>query len=242
MQHSFIEFKWRFFYIFINYFLNFSIILIFNKEFLYIFLKPNLNTIVPNFIFTQINEIFWVFYKLSLCGGFFCLFPFFFIQLWFFLIPGLHQHEFTIFNKFFISFFICKFFLFFLFWFYMFPFLCKFFLTFEQKGYSNLIHIFYEGKLQEYLDLTLTLFFYILIIFYFFLGLFIWCINLNLIQLYKLFLKRKYIYILMLILNLMVVYDIVSFMFINIISFFLFELFLFILFLNKLYKNPFIDE
>lgn len=236
-KYIFIELKWRLLYILINYFINIFIILLYCEEFLYFFIKPSLFFLSSNFIFTELSEVFWVFYKLGIFGSFFCTIPFFLLQVLLLLIPGFYQKEVYLLKKTIFNIFCLILIFSYNFYIYFFPSFCKFFINFEQKGYLNLINIFYEGRLQEYLDLILNLFLCCIIFFcivYFFFN---WCLNIKIKSLFNILQKRSYIYLIFLFLNCFLIsYDFFTLCFIMFLLIFFFEIIVFFILLKYCYR------
>lgn len=65
----------------------------FFKAELFEFLAAPLLASSPNLVFTAVPELFFTYLKLSFLTGVFVAFPFFLIQLWRFIAPGLYDNE-----------------------------------------------------------------------------------------------------------------------------------------------------
>jgi len=80
------ELKYRLYYIFLSYLLNVLLIWYFHVE-LIGYLMP------VNLMFTSITEAFYVSLELSIVLGFIFTIPFFYCQLYEFIVPGLYEYE-----------------------------------------------------------------------------------------------------------------------------------------------------
>jgi sec-independent protein translocase protein TatC len=155
------ELKLRSFYCGFAFLQIFCICFFFSNEFIFLLVKPflqiyfNFKGEYLYFIFTDISEAFLTSLHLSFFLVFFLIFPLFLINLWCFLVPGLFKYE----NQFFI-FFITLFLLLFFFgfclnYFYILSFIWKFFLSFELTLDQSLYNLHFEAKITEYVFLTL---------------------------------------------------------------------------------------
>jgi len=164
-------------YLILQFILLFCIIFCYCEEFLYILLTPTLNFFLPNFIFTHLFEIMKVYYELTLFFSSMFLLPSVLIQIWFFFIPGLYIFEVQKWSKFISLFLLFQILSFFIFWYFIFPLVCKFLLTYEQTNSQFFIKFFFEGRIQEYLDVLLKgfRFIFVLTLIYIFILSFIFC-------------------------------------------------------------------
>lgn len=110
-------------------------------------------------IYTGLTEAFFTYVKVSFWAAFFICFPFFLIQIWLFIAPGLYKDE----RKEILPFLIVTPLLFicggaFVYYF-IFPMAWSFFLSFEtpQMAMQTAIPIMLEAKVSEYLSLVMTL-------------------------------------------------------------------------------------
>jgi sec-independent protein translocase protein TatC len=146
------EIKFRFFYICFCFILSFIVSYIFVDEILYLIAKPLivLSFFQRNFIFTNISEAFVTYLSISFYTSLISSIPLIIYNLWLFLTPGLFNFE----KKFVGFFFFICFILFSLSlycsYYMIFPFLCNFFLSFENIKETNLFNISLEAKINEY--------------------------------------------------------------------------------------------
>lgn len=110
-------------------------------------------------IYTGLTEAFFTYVKVSFWAAFFICFPFFLIQIWLFIAPGLYKDE----RKEILPFLIVTPILFlcggaFVYYF-IFPMAWSFFLSFEtpQMAVQSAVPIMLEAKVSEYLSLVMTL-------------------------------------------------------------------------------------
>ena len=110
-------------------------------------------------IYTALHEAFLVRIKVALFAGVCLAFPIIAGQLWAFIAPGLYKHE----RRAFLPFLAATPVLFLagasLVYYLIFPMAWRFFLGFEQPGGVESLPIEFEGKINEYLDLSMKLIF-----------------------------------------------------------------------------------
>jgi sec-independent protein translocase protein TatC len=110
-------------------------------------------------IYTALQEAFLVRIKVALFAGTCVAFPIIAGQLWAFIAPGLYRHE----KRAFLPFLAATPILFAigaaLVYYVIFPMAWHFFLGFEQPGGPENLPIEFEGKVNEYLDLSMKLIF-----------------------------------------------------------------------------------
>jgi len=108
-------------------------------------------------IYTGLAETFITYLKLSFFAGIFVTFPFFLIQLWKFIAPGLYAHE----RRSFFPFLVATPVLFVmggaLVYYGILPFAWSFFLGFETPGGADTLPIELEARVSEYLSFVMTL-------------------------------------------------------------------------------------
>ena len=110
-------------------------------------------------IFTALQETFLTYLKISFFAAFFVTCPFFLMQIWKFIAPGLYKHEkiailpYLILTP--ILFFLGGILVYYL----IMPLAIKFFLSFESTGLSTNLPIQLEAKVNEYLSLVMKLIF-----------------------------------------------------------------------------------
>ena len=110
-------------------------------------------------IFTALHEAFLTYLKVAFFAAFFISSPFFLIQLWKFIAPGLYKNE----KKSLLPYLIATPTLFFLggciVYYLIMPLAIKFFLGFETVAEPGVIAIQLEAKVNEYLSLIMRLIF-----------------------------------------------------------------------------------
>ena len=110
-------------------------------------------------IFTALQETFLTYLKISFFAAFFVTCPFFLMQIWKFIAPGLYKHEkiailpYLVLTP--ILFFLGGILVYYL----IMPLAIKFFLSFESTGLSTNLPIQLEAKVNEYLSLVMKLIF-----------------------------------------------------------------------------------
>jgi sec-independent protein translocase protein TatC len=124
-----------------------------------ILLKKTGDMRVPRMIFTDLTEVFFTYIKVSFFFAAFICFPFFLIQIWLFVAPGLYKNE----KRALAPFLAATPILFFLggslVYYVIFPLAWKFFLQFESPGGHGTLPIELEAKVGEYLALVMKLIF-----------------------------------------------------------------------------------
>ena len=110
-------------------------------------------------IFTALHEAFLTYLKVSFFASFFIASPFFLIQLWKFVAPGLYKNE----KKALLPYLVATPILFilggFIVYYLIMPLAIKFFLGFETVAEPGIIAIQLEAKVNEYLSLIMRLIF-----------------------------------------------------------------------------------
>lgn len=157
------EIKYRFYYCIFSYFFNFIISFYYIKEALFISVKPllniNKNSEFSYFIFTDMVDVLFVYIKISFIISIVCVIPFIFIQVWFFLLGGLFNYE-KFFLFFILIFSVCLFSGVVLFLYnFMIPFIWFFFVNFELTSINSLFGIYYEARINDYIDFMFYIFF-----------------------------------------------------------------------------------
>ena len=110
-------------------------------------------------IFTALQETFLTYLKVSFFAAFFFTSPFFLIQIWKFIAPGLYENE----KSAIMPYLILTPILFLLggvlVYYLIMPLAIKFFLSFESSGINTSLPIQLEAKVNEYLSLVMKLIF-----------------------------------------------------------------------------------
>jgi sec-independent protein translocase protein TatC len=155
---------------------SFSLCLTYKEVLLYVCLKPSFNTeaLKIHFITTNVFEVFASYLAVAhLLSN--CIVGIFFIyQTLTFLLPSMYNNEILIVKKFFNASFLFLIFSSFLFYTTLFPICWEFFLGYLPFSHRLKIAIFFEPKLQEYLEIfsyvyfltCLKIQFLVLLIFY----------------------------------------------------------------------------
>jgi len=143
----------------------FFIICYFFAEYLYGFLvEPYAQAVREDgsnrrLIFTALQETFLTYLKVSFFTAFFVTCPFFLMQIWKFIAPGLYKHEKTAILPYLVLtpvlFLLGGMLVYYL----IMPLAIKFFLSFETTGMSTNLPIQLEAKVNEYLSLVMKLIF-----------------------------------------------------------------------------------
>jgi sec-independent protein translocase protein TatC len=110
-------------------------------------------------IYTGLTGGFFTYMKVSFFAGVFLTFPFWAIQIWKFVAPGLYKNE----RSAFLPFLMATPILFFLggafVYYFVMPVAWPFFLSFQSGSDETPIPIQFEGRIEEYLTLVMTLIF-----------------------------------------------------------------------------------
>jgi sec-independent protein translocase protein TatC len=195
------ELKFRLIYIFLSFLFNFIILFNFVKDLLFLIISPLLaiNKNFTYFIFTNMSDVLLVYLKIVFILSLILILPIIFLQVWFFLIEGLYIFEgyFLIFIYFIFLFLF--YFINFLLYNYMIPFIWAFFINFELTSSNFLFGIYYEARITDYVNFMFNIFliFSSLLIFPL---LMIFFIYFKILKFYFFILYRKYFFILFFIL------------------------------------------
>ena len=158
-----VELRKRLFYVAIFFAIAFVAAYIFSKD-IYNFLVAPYADLVQGqegrrLIYTALHEAFFTLLKVSFFAAAWLTFPFFAIQIWRFVAPGLYNKE----RGAFLPFLIATPILFTagaaLVYYLIFPLAWKFFLGFETAGSESALPIQLEAKVNEYLSLVMKLIF-----------------------------------------------------------------------------------
>lgn len=115
----------------------------------------------PYFIYTNLTEVFYAYVNLGILTAFYLVIPYFIIQCWFFINPGLYRFEYTRVKRGLIFFLLNYTFITLLTHYFLLPFIWYFFSGFELISSNNAIGIYFEAKLEEYIKLVYQLYFVI---------------------------------------------------------------------------------
>lgn len=155
------ELKYRLYYILFNFILLFTTSYLYYFELFYILVKPLIITLqnisIPEFIFTNINELFNSIFFFNLFITFNCSLPFIFFQLTLFALPGLYKFELKkLLNKnLFILFFI--YFSQYIFYKYIIKIFCFFFLSYKKDLPTSFFILKFNAKINEYLTFLIKI-------------------------------------------------------------------------------------
>ena len=136
----------------------------FSTEIYRFLVQPYTDAILDNnldrrLIFTALHEAFLTYLKVAFFAAFFVVSPFFLIQLWKFVAPGLYKNE----KRALLPYLVATPILFmlggFIVYYLIMPLAIKFFLGFETVAEPGVIAIQLEAKVNEYLSLIMRLFF-----------------------------------------------------------------------------------
>ena len=155
-QHMY-ELKYRSLYLLLCFILTFFVSYEFATEIIYILIKPLLINKVEHLIYTNITEAFFTFLNISLMSSLIIIIPFFFYQVYFFLLPGIYIYErdkllnILLFNfiSIVLSIILC--------YKVLIPIAWSFFLDFDTSTSSEIFKIAFEGKINEYITIVQTL-------------------------------------------------------------------------------------
>jgi sec-independent protein translocase protein TatC len=226
------EFKLKIFYSVLTIILTSISCYIYIKQLIYLITFYLLDNMYTNrFIFTQLTEVFFTYFKFSIfCGILFSL-PIIFFFIWLFFIPGLYNYERKYINWYCLLIFVLLIVSILLNYYFILPNILKFFLYFEQNNMYFPIH--FEAKLSNYLFsivlllLNITLCFQIPAILSFLLYF-------NIVKVENLIKKRKYIYITFILISALISPpDLYNQILLSFFIIFFYELFIFLLFFFK---------
>jgi sec-independent protein translocase protein TatC len=232
------EIQYRILYCSVSILFNFIIFIFFSKELLFILVKPLLNIneeiLFYYFIFTNMSDVLLIYIKIALILAFFFTIPTFLIQIIIFLFRGLYRYEFFFI---FVMFLLSVTFLYIILlvlYSYLIPLIWFFFINFELTSANSLFGVYYEAKINDYINFMFSIFF----IFCFFLQfptIMLFCIYFNFVRINFFILYRKYFIIIFLILGgLFSPPDIFSQLFLSISVLVLYEI---IIFFNLFLQN-----
>jgi len=232
------EIKYRVLYFIFSFLFNFFIWLFYSKESLFLIVRPLLNLTKGEqfsyFIFTNMTDVLFIYIKIALILAFVVALPFLFLQVWFFLVQGLYNYEKNFLGIIFFLFIFLFINLIYFLYTFLIPFIWFFFINFELTSSESLFGMYYEARINDYVDFM----FYIFFIFCCFLQfpiLMIFLLYFNFLKIDFFINYRKYFVILFFVLGgLFSPPDILSQIFISCFILIIYEI---ILFLNLLLQN-----
>jgi sec-independent protein translocase protein TatC len=156
------EIHLRFYYILFSFVFTFFVACFFSLEFLYLMVYPLLD-FHTTFMFTDLTEAFHTTIQVCFLSSFFLLVPFFFYQIWCFLVPSLffsERKKITIFCCFLVFFFFLGWFVV---YFFLLPQIYEFLITFEIK--STVVTLQLQARIQSYVSLVSRIFFIFILVY-----------------------------------------------------------------------------
>ena len=162
MFFYFNELRGRIFYVFVMFSLSFLISYFYKEALFYFLVKPIFgltnNTIISYFIYTNITEVFLMYLKTPLFLSLYLQFFYLVYQFWKFFVPGFYNSEQNL-----ISFLCCWSFLVRIFtdilvYFFLLPKTWFFFSGYTFSKNNDLIPLFFEAKLEDYIFFICQLF------------------------------------------------------------------------------------
>jgi sec-independent protein translocase protein TatC len=231
-----IELKYNIFFFLISFLYLLFICSYFSDQLIYLFTKPLLQLkILKYFIYTDITEIFFLNFYLSILISILIFFPFFILQLWFFFSKGLTKNENIKILKCFLFFCIFNFNIIFLICIKIIPNLWIYFYNINSLN-NYLLNIYFEPKINNYFLFFFTFYIYIYL---FFLYPFIlyFLILFNIFKIKTFIYLRKFFYLKFIIIAAIVSPpDIISQVFIVIPLIIFFEIYIYLYILYKKYN------
>ena len=135
----------------------FFILLYYFNDILFFFIIPIKSFLNPcSFIFTNIEEIFFLNIKLSVLFSFFFSIPFCYLQFWFFIKPTLYTIEKLFIKNILVLSIFFFFFIISLNYFLIIPITFKFLMSYEILNFSN-FSLSYEANLKNYIEIILNI-------------------------------------------------------------------------------------
>lgn len=159
----YLEIKNRFLLLFFTWISLTTICYLYKEVLLFLFVKAsnnkNLNSIESYFIFTDVTELFSVYFKLTFfIANQICIFMLFYHVLTF-LTLGLYKKEYLFLQNMFKTFLIYWFISLMLLYKFVVPLSWNFFLSFQQETNIKTISFFFEAKIIEYFDFFVNLYY-----------------------------------------------------------------------------------
>jgi sec-independent protein translocase protein TatC len=158
-----IELRKRLLYCVVGFVIVFGVCLYFASDIYEFLTRPLLMAMEghprPRLIYTGLTELMVTEIKVAFFAALMLSFPIFAIQIWGFVAPGLYKNE----RRAFLPFLVATPVLFVagaaMAYYVVFPLAWKFFLSFENAGALGGLPVEFEGKVNEYLDLSMKLIF-----------------------------------------------------------------------------------
>jgi sec-independent protein translocase protein TatC len=243
ISHYFFEIRLRVFYSIFACILSLTLSYIYKYELFYLFSKPFL-IFSRQFIFFELTEGLYTMIRISGSISILTTIPYLIYQFWSFVIPSYYIFERKKLNFFLWSFFILILFEFlFIYWF-LFPKLCEFLVSFEIKSLLpqnefSPVSIEFTPRIASYIKVTIQLFSFFLLFFqlpFLFIGLFA---N-NILTSANLSQQRKFVFFLCLFVSAFISPpDVVSQLFISSILYIIYEIIIWIGFIFQSSKNKY---
>ncbi len=211
---------------------------LYNIDLIIFFLAKNLLNIIPTqkFIYTNINDLYWNYFLISISITFLLTFPFLIIIYMHFFFNSIYKYEFNILIKILISFFIYYYFSIYVIYEIFFPQILKISFIFENS--NKFFPLYFEARFEDYFFNAIKFILYLTLFSQLPLYLYIYLIfNKNYLTI--LVLKKKYIYVFFLIFEFLLLSLDLGFLILIFLSFFfIYETFLIIFIIyRKTYKK-----
>ena len=225
------EIRLRIFYVILAWILTFVIGYIHKYELFYIISKPFLN-FHTKFLFFELTEGLYTMIHIVSIISLLLIFPFIFYHIWSFLSPSWYISERKAYRKILYIFFQCFLLEFFCIYFFIFPRICEFLMTFEMHSLLNPESLFvgleFVPRITSYIKILSRLFLGCLVVFQL-PFLFLWCFTKKIIQSHTLCQQRKPLFFLCLVISALISPpDLISQCIISIIFYGIFEIIIFI--------------
>ena len=159
------EIKFRFIYSIFSLILTLLVSYIYQLELLYIITRPFLE-LQQKFIFVDLTEALYTIIRICIYTSIMLIIPYVFYQIWSFFIPSCYFSERISINKFLIIFFILLCLEIFIIYFFLFPKICEFLLSFQiSTPETSLVMVELSARIESYVKLIIRLLIFILFFF-----------------------------------------------------------------------------
>lgn len=165
IYHHVTEIKLRFIYSIFSLIITLLVSYIFQLELLYIITRPFLE-LQQKFIFVDLTEALYTIIRICIYTSIFLIIPYIIYQIWSFFIPSCYFSERISINKFLIIFFIVLCLEIFIIYFFLFPKICEFLLSFQiSTPETALVMVELSARIESYVKLIIRLLIFILFFF-----------------------------------------------------------------------------
>jgi len=228
-----IELKYNFFFFLISFIYLLIICSFFSDQLIFLYTKPLLK-ILKYFIYTDITEIFFLNFYISLLTSFLIYLPFLLFQIWFFFSKGLTKKENLNILKIFFFFIFFNFCIIYLICLKIIPNLWIYFYNINSSN-NYLLNIYFEPKINNYFLFFLYLYIYLYLFFLYPLFIYLF-IFLKIFKIKTFIYLRKLFYLQFIIIAAIISPpDIISQLFIAFILILLFEMYIYIYYIYMKY-------